>query len=443
MNMISSKIDANKLLLIGTNEVNFEFVQRYTKRGLLPTFAKLISQHGVQITTSETEYEHLEPWIQWVTAQTGKTFSEHGVYRLGDIIHHNHKQIWEHLESHGLKVGAISPMNAANRTQDAAFFLPDPWTATPATGGRLLVNLSKVVHDVVNDNATGRITPLSIFWLFASALRYVPLAKYRWYVKFLRGVVCQQKWAKAQILDELLLDVLKGEMLKHDPDFGTLFLNAAAHIQHHYMFNSSAYQGSQKNPDWLISADADPVLDVYNQYDRLLSELLAKFPEHRLIIATGLHQDPYPKEIFYWRLIAHDRFLRMIGVVFESVQPLMSRDFLVHFGSVELAKAAAAILTCARSDSGIALFQVDNRGKSLFVMLTFPHDIPPGMVFKVGSDRYEDLRNEVAFVAIKNGEHNGEGYLIDTALTASEISKIPLTYLPRIISQNFGIEWSE
>lgn len=442
MNMISSKIDANKLLLVGLNEVNFAFVQRYAKQGLLPTFAKLIARHGVQITTSESEYDHLEPWIQWVTAQTGKTFSEHEVYRLGDIVNHSHKQIWEHLESHGLKVGAISPMNAANRTQDAAFFLPDPWTATPATGGRLLINLSKVVHNVVNDNATGRITPSSVFWLFASVLRYVPPAKYRWYAKFLLGVIHRQKWTKAQILDELLLDVLKGEMLKHDPDFGTLFLNAAAHIQHHYMFNSSAYQGNQKNPDWLISADADPVLDVYNQYDRLLSELLETFPQHRLIIATGLHQDPYPKEKYYWRLVAHDRFLRMIGVVFESVQPLMSRDFLVHFGSVELAKAAAVILTRARSDGGIALFEVDNRGKSLFVMLTFPHDIPPGMAFKVGNDQYENLRNEVAFVAIKNGEHNGEGYLIDTASSSVERSKIPLAHLPRMISDGFGLEWS-
>ena len=75
-----------RLRLLELNEVNFELLRRYIGKGELPTLAALLSRHGLIETSSEAEYEHLEPWIQWVTAHTGKTFAEHGVFRLGDIV---------------------------------------------------------------------------------------------------------------------------------------------------------------------------------------------------------------------------------------------------------------------------------------------------------------------------------------------------------------------
>src|SRR3954467_3363811 len=104
------------LYLIELNEINFEFVRDYIKRGQLPCFARLISKHGLGTTVSETVYDHIEPWIQWVTAHTGQTLHEHGVFRLGDIADRDDiEQIWERLERRGIDVGAVSPMNASNR----------------------------------------------------------------------------------------------------------------------------------------------------------------------------------------------------------------------------------------------------------------------------------------------------------------------------------------
>src|SRR6185295_3318181 len=114
------------VLLLELNEVNFEYVQFYADRGLLPNLNACIQNHGLSYTTSEQKYEELEPWIQWVSAHTGLTFSEHGVFRLGDIVGHDIPQIWDRLEERGLKVGAVSPMNAKHRLRNAAFFLPDP-----------------------------------------------------------------------------------------------------------------------------------------------------------------------------------------------------------------------------------------------------------------------------------------------------------------------------
>jgi len=62
------------------------------------------------------------------------------------------------------------------------------------------------------------------------------------------------------------------------------------------------------------------------------------------MMATGLHQDPVDEPVFYWRLRDHARFLRAIGCEFESVEPRMSRDFLVTSKNQSSGKKTEAIL---------------------------------------------------------------------------------------------------
>ena len=37
-------------------------------------------------TSSEKNYENLEPWIQWVSFYTGKSYEEHKVFFLNELI---------------------------------------------------------------------------------------------------------------------------------------------------------------------------------------------------------------------------------------------------------------------------------------------------------------------------------------------------------------------
>ena len=69
-----------KVVFLGINEVNFAFIERYIAKGHLPNFARLIDEHGYTETTSEQEYDLLEPWIQWTTVQTGLSYNEHKVF---------------------------------------------------------------------------------------------------------------------------------------------------------------------------------------------------------------------------------------------------------------------------------------------------------------------------------------------------------------------------
>jgi hypothetical protein len=429
-----------KLLLIEFNEVNFDFVRRYIARGELPTLGRLLARHELTETSSESEYEHLEPWIQWVTAHTGKTLAEHGVFRLGDIVEQDIDQIWEKLERAGLRVGAISPMNAKNRTRNAAFFVPDPWTKTAVSGDRSLQLLSEALAQVVGDNASSRIAPSSYFKLLGGLLSHFRISTFGQLVKLALGKG-NAPWYGAMFLDRFLADVFVRQWRRHQPDFASLFLNAAAHIQHHYMFSSAVYDGPNRNPDWYLAPGRDPLLDIYRVYDSVVADMLALPGAPRIMIATGLHQDPYPQELFYYRLVNHADFLRRLGVRFSDVLPLMSRDFTISFATELECSEAARLLNAVRAPDGMALFNVDNRGTTLFVMLTYPKEIRPGFVPAREGEPMWDIHPDVAFVALKNGEHNGIGYFIDTGAGASvPKAQFPLAELPGLVGSALGVD---
>ncbi len=405
------------LILLELNEVNCDFVRRYVARGHLPALGATIARHGLAETFSEEKYEHLEPWIQWVTAHTGLTFAEHEVLRLGDIEQRDLLQVWERLESAGVTVAAISPINAANRTRRSPFFVPDPWTRTPVSGDWFLRQLSAALAQAVGENAQRRVTAATLARIALAALAHFRISTVGELVADALSAR-SRPWRATLFLDRFLADVFVRQWRRHRPGFASLFLNGAAHIQHHYMFSSAVYDGPHRNPPWYIAPGADPLLEVYALYDRVLADVLRLPGKPRVMIATGLHQDPHPVEQYYHRLKDHATFLRRLGVSFDSVQALMSRDFTIHCASPAQAASCSTVLQSLQAPDGTPLFSVDDRGRDLFVMLTYPREIGRGFVFRRDAQPQWDLADDVAFVALKNGEHNGIGYFADTGAAA-------------------------
>lgn len=118
----------------------------------------------------------------------------------------------------------------------------------------------------------------------------------------------------------------------------------------------------------------------------------------------------------------------------------MSRDFLVTFTDPLAAQRAEMRLKQAFADDGLPLFEVDNRGSDLFVTLTYPREIRPEFAFKIGDHRYERLHDDVVFVALKNGQHSGTGYFLDTGVSRGEATaEFPLAEIPERILSALGI----
>ena len=426
----------SRLILLGLNELNFSFIKFYIKKGLLPNFKKLFDIQEPIETLSEAKYELLEPWIQWVTVHTGKFFKDHKIFRLGDIVNHPElSQLFEELESHGLKVGAVSPFNAENRLKNPAFFIPDPWTKTNTSGNWLIQSIYSAIHQTVNDNAQEKLNIKSILSLAIGFIKFVPVNQ--WY-KYIKNILSIGKpGIKALILDSLLSDIFIYMNKKFKPDFSNLFLNSGAHIQHHYLFNSEAYDGNLKNPDWYCNNNYDPLIKILSQYDSIIGRIL-KIKNVRLIIATGLHQQPHEHITYYWRIKRHEKFVKLIGVKnFSEIIPRMSRDFLINFNSKKDASDAELLLNSFyMSKDNSKIFNIDNRGDSLFIELIYPNEIKEddSIYSKINKFSLNDFKSYLAFVAIKNGEHNGTGYL-SSNFELNVKKKIPLTELNSILKK--------
>lgn len=410
-NAISSR-SRKSLVFIELNEINFDVVAKYvaTSPGRFPALQRLMSGSAIR-TSAEQQYEALEPWIQWVSFYTGRDYAGHQVFRLGDSVNSSAEQIFERLEASGLKVGAISPINADNRLNRPAYFIPDPWTKTKDDGSFWSRKLAQAVSQVVNDNSQAKVSLSSAMYLVLAMARFARPKHWPLYLRLIakaRGA----SWRKALLLDLLLSDVHHSFHKRTRPDFSALFLNAGAHIQHHYFLNSAPLKAATalQNPGWYVAAHEDPVAEMLEVYDQLVADALDDGASE-LIVATGLSQLPYDRIKFYYRLKEHAAFLGQVGVAFKTVHPRMTRDFLIEFDSPEQASVAATTLQSLRaSKDGVALFNdIDNRGSSLFVTLTYPHEIDQSVTIEAGG-RTLQMAEHVAFVAIKNGMHQGLGF---------------------------------
>ena len=90
-----------RLILISLNEVNKHFIESYSEKYCLKNLKRLLRLPQVN-TTSEKDYDLLEPWIQWASVHTGLTAKEHGVFRLGAMTGCEKSQIFEELENKGV-----------------------------------------------------------------------------------------------------------------------------------------------------------------------------------------------------------------------------------------------------------------------------------------------------------------------------------------------------
>ncbi|WP_052223613.1 hypothetical protein [Novosphingobium malaysiense] len=409
------------------NELNFHYIRKFVAGGKLKGFARLLAEKQVFETVSEADYPFLEPWIQWPTVYNGKAYEEHQIFRLGDAVYKAQPQIWEKLEVEGIKVGALSPMNAVNACNSPDFFMPDPWTATEITAGPRARKLYTLIRGIVNENASSGLSS------FTLGRQLLPLA-----LPYLRGnslvrnlrllpTALRHKWAKAAFLDSLLADVFLSLMIDNGTQYGSLFLNAGAHIQHHHIYDSVAYEGGRRNPRWYSSAsenDLDPLLFVYGVYDDIVTQFLET--GSRVIITTGLSQVPNEREHYQYRIVDFERFFAEVGLKDVSINPRMSRDFLLAFPTREAARDGLAALDTVQC-AGKPLFTVEDRGTTLFCQVGY-FGPPEGLdAVSIGGVNGKH-RGKFTLVSIENGVHQTIGYHIDSAIPSLGNSiRIPLT----------------
>ena len=397
-----------KINLIELNEINFDIVKEYISEnsGQFPGFEKLLDLESYE-TFSENVYNQIEPWIQWASVHTCKTYDQHRVFRLGDIINYQGEQIFEKIEKAVYQVGCLSPMNTNNKLTKPAYFIPDPWTNTNSDCSVTSKAIHQAIKQAVNDNSEGKIkfsTYLTLIW---TLLTKTQIKNWPTYLKLF--LFRKKRWNKALFLDLLLSDVFIDLKIRNQENFSCLFLNAFAHVQHHYLLNSKMYKGKLQNKSEYINKDDDPIIDALKIYDKIIFDLLGKFDE-RFIFATALRQVPVNKKIIYYRLKSHEKFLTALGIENFKVEPRMTRDFLISFKNSKDLENATRILSTIKFNNHSLFGEIEKRKNSLFVTLTYSYLVTPGDKLSI-QHRTLVLSDEFVFVAIKNAHHDSLGYV--------------------------------
>lgn len=433
-----------KLLFIQLNEINFDIVKNYILNTKFKKFKNLnfiISKYKKLFTFAEDDYENLEPWIQWTSVHLGKTYKEHNIFRLGDITKcQNYIQIFEKIEKKGFKVGAVSPMNAANRLKNPAYFIPDPWTETSSDSSSFSKRLTKMLKQSVNENAKGKISFQSLLTICEVVFRTFNIKKTFFLIKIILSSFLKP-WKKSLVLDYLIHLVHLYFLKKRKVDFSSVFFNAGAHIQHHYFYNIKYINNLKKNPKWYIDPKADPFEDMLVVYDQIIKDYLdLSSKQNKLIFATGLRQIPYDMTKFYYRLKNHKSFLKKLGINFLEVLPRMTRDFEIIFANSDnLTDAVEIFKKITVKKNKLKIFnEIEIRNLSLFVSLTYPNEVEKDDIILI-NDLELNFYNEVVFVAIKNGMHDSKGYIYISPNIEyySNESNIHVSKINEIISNSF------
>jgi hypothetical protein len=398
-----------KLIILQMNEVNFDLLKKYVNAHKLKNFEFFLKNYHFIETTSEKDYNNLEPWIQWVSFYTGKAFKEHGVFYLSDS--YDHKTFFEDLQNRSnLKHFLMCPMNLdINKLNNSHNIIPDPWSRNEATGGALYKFFFKVISKFVKENAR------KVSFLDCISLSFIILllSSLKFKINFLKDIFLlkNKKYYKAIILDKLLFDIFITNLKKNKFNIYSVFLNSCAHIQHHYMLNSLYNTNSAKNPSWYIDPQIDPVGDIFLEYDKFLGEI-RKFKKFKMLLVTGLSQSPIKKPIFYYNLKNPVSFFNFLDIEKFKLVKRMSRDYTLIFESNESANLALKKLSSLKlNDSNFFKIKQKIDTNSLYIEVAYVDEITSND-YLITKDKKIPIFEEINFLAIKNSIHNEKGYAL-------------------------------
>jgi len=411
-----------KVIQLELNEISKEIIDKMISLGKLKNFKYINENYRYVTTKSEEQYEHIEPWILWVSAHTGKTFDEHQVFHLGDVDQLKYPQIWETLYKNGIKSVILGSMNVKQGVAKEGIFFPDPWAKGGSTHPADLQPLWNLVANKVQTHATSKLSFSDLLNGVRCCLKYkIP---YSLYFKIVKQIIHQKlnkkmKWRMPALFDELLSGIFLHILDNTDCGYHSLFLNACAHYQHHYWrnFEPERFDPSIVSPD--VGAGDDPISYGYRVYDTILGKILeyvSKQNDVLLLITSAFSQEAYvDKEnqggMNYYRLNDHHEFVRSIGLMGLNVYPMMSRDWQVDVTrAADLDRVSSILSSIKLSDE--ALFKLSiNSNNSLFIETAITRAVREDELITSQGTTLGKFNEIFTNIAIKSGHHRTEGSL--------------------------------
>ena len=404
-----------RLCVLQVNELNFDLVERYLNdadTSSYPSLRKVIREGEHRHTLGEREYSDIEPWIHWTNFATGLNLAEHQIRTLGDPLVNQTSQVYEELDKLGHAVGVFGSMNSKYFGSNTGFFFPDFWSSQPVRANFGYKWFFYAARKAVINNAGNGLSFFYKIILGLGALIFVKSSTWRTILKLVIRAK-NKRWSKALIFDLVCSEFFEHCSKRYNISVGFLFLNAAAHIQHHFFNNFTLAEpsGKKANPEWYCPSEIDPFWAVMDAYESIFSSFVDG--DKKVLVVTGLRQTSLRDPMFYYRPKSLEEMIGGLKIVCRNTQYLMSRDFRLFFDNEsQLLAAKARLSECKyiykREVYPLFISEREQKGLSLFCSVGIAADISDGVTFRNCSLNIEDF----VFVAIKNGIHESQGRLI-------------------------------
>jgi hypothetical protein len=443
------------LILLEFNELSPSLMEQFIRDGHLPNFARLRAESDTYVTDAGEDPPRLNPWIQWVTLHSGKSFGEHGVFHLGDAPNRSIPMIWDDVCAAGHSAWICGSMNISVQPGFRGGILPDPWDAkTPAQPSEL-ERYARFVRAYVFGH-TGSKRPATLgttadFGLFMvrNGLRLSTVVRIAG--QFAAERFADVGWKRASILDLLQFDLFRSFYQRHRPLLSTIFSNSTAHYQHAFWRNMQPELFTIKPSDEEQKERATAIRFGYQAMDRLVGEALKLAGNTATVaFATALSQQAclaWEKEggKTFYKPRDHRALLVFVGLDPAScrVEPVMSEQFHLRFDTHAAATAAKALLDDVSLDNGRAVFTSRQEGASVFTGCSIFSELHGGVRIRSGGGDagFHELFYQIE--ALKSGMHHRDGLLwirSSDRRGKHHPQKLPLTTVRELLLQTMRLD---
>ena len=218
-----------------------------------------------------------------------------------------------------------------------------------------------------------------------------------------------KKYYRAIFFDFFIAEICIKNTKELKTNINTVFFNAAAHIQHHYLLSSEFYK--KKYLDLNFIRKDDPLLECYKAYDVIIGNYLNN-KNFNFFFATGLSQVAIDKPIYYWNLKNYENFFAKIGIECTKIEKRMSRDYTLYFDKDEQITRSIQLLNGVKLNDK-KIFSIKKKQNKIYLELIYDLNIVADEKLYDIDDKIisSDFLKDLNFVAIKNSIHFQKGYV--------------------------------
>tara|TARA_B100001057_G_scaffold485632_1_gene565597 strand:+ start:2067 stop:3407 length:1341 start_codon:yes stop_codon:yes gene_type:complete len=227
------------LLVIYLNEFNYDFLLKGAKKYKCKSILEILNFKKVKTYTEDKKQNfNLDPWVQSVSINTGKSSKTHKILKLGQPISKNLVQIWDKLSENKISSSVWGAMNSKfKKNKFIDYYFPDPWNYRDSTWPKNLMGLYYLPNYYAKNYLKFNFFKFFFYSIiFISTLffniKLVSFFKDSFFSLNLflkRGI---KNFILFFLFDLIFLSTFQFTSLKKKSSFSMIFLNSIAHYQH-------------------------------------------------------------------------------------------------------------------------------------------------------------------------------------------------------------------